>query len=406
MKGNLVIGQSGGPTAVINASVAGIVSGAVKQGFDGEILGMVNGIEGLLNENFLDLKRFSDKDEKEALIDTPSAYLGSCRFKMPKPEEDPGIYEKIFNIIKKRNIRYFLYIGGNDSMDTVYRLSEYARGRDWEMSIVGVPKSIDNDLAGTDHCPGYGSAAKFIASSIREMAIDTGVYNLKSVLIVEIMGRNAGWLTASAALARNENFSAPDLIYLPEADFAPDKFLSDVEGKLREKNTVIVAVSEGIRSSDGKYICDSVASGAVDNFGHKYLSGAGKVLENMVRERLGVKARAVELNVLQRCAGHLKSERDVTEALKNGEDAFNAAYSGVTGMMIGLERISDEPYEIKNTPADIKNSANAEKKIPKEWITPGGNDVTEEFLRYARPLIEGEHHPKFSGGLPVYITRG
>lgn len=223
MKGNLVIGQSGGPTAVINASVAGIVSGAVKQGFDGEILGMVNGIEGLLNENFLDLKRFSDKDEKEALIDTPSAYLGSCRFKMPKPEKDPGIYEKIFNIIKKRNIRYFLYIGGNDSMDTVYRLSEYARGRDWEMSIVGVPKSIDNDLAGTDHCPGYGSAAKFIASSIREMAIDTGVYNLKSVLIVEIMGRNAGWLTASAALARNEDLPAPDLIYLPEADFAPDK---------------------------------------------------------------------------------------------------------------------------------------------------------------------------------------
>ncbi len=238
------------------------------------------------------------------------------------------------------------------------------------------------------------------------MAIDTGVYNLKSVLIVEIMGRNAGWLTASAALARNEKFSAPDLIYLPEADFSPDKFLSDVEGKLKEKNTVIVAVSEGIRLSDGRYVCDSVASGAVDNFGHKYLSGAGKVLENMVRENLGVKARAVELNVLQRCAGHLKSERDVAEALKNGEDAFNAAYSGVTGMMIGYERISDEPYEIKNTPADIKNSANAEKKIPKEWITPEGNDVTEDFLRYARPLIEGEHHPRFSGGLPVYITRG
>lgn len=407
MKGNLIIGQSGGPTAVINASVAGIISGAIKSGFEGEILGMVNGIEGLLNENFINLKeRFSDEKNREALVNTPSAFLGSCRMKLPAPEKDSAVYEKIFDSIKKHNIGYFLYIGGNDSMDTVYRLSKYAKEKSIDVNIVGVPKSIDNDLAGTDHCPGYGSAAKFIASSIREMAIDTGVYNLKSVLIVEIMGRNAGWLTASAALARSENSSAPDLIYLPEADFSPERFLADVNEKLKAKNTVIVAVSEGIKTGDGKYVCESVASGAVDNFGHKYLSGAGKVLETLIRERLGVKARAVELNVLQRCAGHLKSERDVTETYKNGEDAFYAAYSGVTGMMVGYERISDEPYEVKNTPADIENAANTEKKVPIEWITPEGNDVTDEFLRYARPLIEGEHHPKFSGGLPVYITRG
>ncbi len=407
MKGNLIIGQSGGPTAVINASVAGIISGALKQGFDGEILGMVNGIEGLLKENFIDLKeRFSDPLKREALINTPSAYLGSCRFKMPAPEADLSLYEKVYEIIKKHSIRYFLYIGGNDSMDTVYRLSEYFKEKDYEISIVGVPKSIDNDLAGTDHCPGYGSAAKFIASSIREMAIDTSVYDLKSVLIVEIMGRNAGWLTASSVLARTEGVTAPDLIYLPEIDFSPERFLSDIGEKLKKKNTVIVAVSEGIKGADGKYVCDSLSSGAIDNFGHKYLSGAGKVLENLVRERLGVKARAVELNVLQRCAGHLKSGCDVSETLKNGEDAFSAALSGVTGMMMGYVRVSDKPYSVKSVPEDIKNAANAEKVIPKEWITSEGNDVTDEFIKYAAPLIEGEYHPEFSGGLPVYITRG
>lgn len=407
MQGNLVIGQSGGPTAVINASVAGIISGALKSGFGGKILGMVNGIEGLLNENFIDLsEKFSDPDKREALINTPSAYLGSCRFKMPAPGADMSVYEKLFETIKKHNIRYFLYIGGNDSMDTVYRLSEYFKEKEYKISIVGVPKSIDNDLAGTDHCPGYGSAAKFIASSVREMAIDTAVYAIKSVLIVEIMGRNAGWLTASSVLARTESITAPDLIYLPETEFDPEKFLSDVSGKLEKKNTVVVAVSEGIRGADGKYICDSVSSGAVDNFGHKYLSGAGKVLEGLVRGRLGVKARAVELNVLQRCAGHIKSGCDVAETLRNGEDAFNAALSGVTGMMMGYERISDSPYSVKSVPGDIKNAANAEKKIPKEWITPEGNDVTEAFIKYAGPLVEGEYHPKYSGGLPVYITRG
>ncbi len=406
MKGNLVIGQSGGPTAVINASLAGVISGALDMGFDGRILGMVNGIEGLLEERFVDLgAEFSDEEKINALCHTPAAYLGSCRFKLPKDENDDA-YERIFSIFKKHNIRYFLYIGGNDSMDTVYRLSEYSKKADYEVKIVGIPKSIDNDLAGTDHCPGFGSAAKFIATSIREMCLDTEVYNLKSVLIVEIMGRNAGWLTASAALARCESCTAPDLIYLPEVPFDTEKFLSEVSRLADEKKTVVVAVSEGIKNAEGQYICESVASGAVDNFGHKYLSGSGKVLESLVRERLGIKARAAELNVLQRAAAHIASECDMREARQNGREAFEAAYSGITGMMVGYVReYIDGEYSVKSVPSEIAGIANAEKTVPTDWINDEGNDVTEEFLKYAAPLIKGESCPEYKDGLPIYLKR-
>lgn len=406
MEGNIVIGQSGGPTAVINASLAGIIEGAIESGINGKILGMVNGIEGLLQEKFIDLgAEFASEEKRIALSRTPAAYLGSCRYKLPKNSDDE-IYGKVFEILKKHNIRYFLYIGGNDSMDTVYRLSEYSKKSDYDVKIVGVPKSIDNDLSGTDHCPGYGSAAKFIATAVREMSLDTEVYDLKSVLIVEIMGRNAGWLTASAALARGDSFTAPDLIYLPEIPFDTEKFLKDVSRIADEKKTVIVAVSEGIRGADGEYVCESMASGAVDNFGHKYLSGSGKVLENLVRERLGIKARAVELNVFQRAASHIASECDRKEALENGKAAFAAAQSGVSGMMVGYERVEkDGKYSVISTPSEIAGIANIEKKVPIEWINEEGNFVTEDFIRYASPLIQGEGKVEYKNGLPLYIKR-
>ena len=406
LQGNLVVGQSGGPTAAINASLCGVIEGAMASGFDGKILGMVHGIEGLLKENFIDLGEiFADPADREKLVKTPSAYLGSCRKKLAKPEVDPTDYNAAFEVFKKHNIRYFLYIGGNDSMDTVYRLSEYAKKIDYDICIMGVPKTIDNDLNVTDHCPGYGSAAKFIATAIREMARDTRVYDMNSVLIVEIMGRNAGWLAAASALARGEGHPSPELIYLPEAPFKMDEFLEDVDALVKQKKVVIVAISEGIRDENGVYVCESTASGAVDVFGHKYLSGAGKVLENAVRDKLGYKARAVELNVFQRCAAHLASKTDLTESRAVGKAAAEAAISGMTGRMMAYVRESTNPYKLSVAPCDIAEAANIEKMVPREWLNERGNDVTEEFVAYARPLIEGESYPEYEDGLPVHIIR-
>ena len=403
IKGNMVIGQSGGPTAAINASLAGVIKEALEKNFEGEILGMVNGIEGLLKEKFTDLKdTFSKEGNIEKLIHTPSAYLGSCRYKMPKPDKDSSVYDKVFEIFEKYNIRYFFYIGGNDSMDTVYRLSEYAKTKDYEIYIMGIPKTIDNDLAMTDHCPGYGSAAKFVATAVKEMHRDTNVYDLESVLIVEVMGRNAGWLTAASALAKDDTCTSPDLIYLPEVPFSMDKFISDVKKCLTEKKVVLVAISEGIKDENGVYVCESTASGAVDNFGHKYLSGSGKVLENAVRENLGVKARAVELNVFQRCAAHLQSKTDVEEALANGSEAFRAAISGTTGKMMAYVRCGD--YKIKFEAMDISKIANEEKMVPAEYINSEGNGVTEAFYKYARPLIMGESYPVYENGMPCHLV--
>lgn len=409
ISGNLVIGQSGGPTAAINASLCGIIEGAIESGFSGKIYGMVNGIEGLIKEKLTDLgEEFAEKEKREALCHTPSAYLGSCRYKMPSAKDRPEVYKKIFDVLTKYGIKYFIYIGGNDSMDTAYNLSEYSKEHDCRVFVVGVPKSIDNDLSGTDHCPGYGSAAKFVASSIREMHCDTNVYNMKSVLIVEIMGRDAGWLTASSVLARGEGCASPDLIYLPEVSFDTEKFLSDVKAVTDRKNTAIVAVSEGIRDKNGVYICESMSSGAVDCFGHKYLSGAGKVLENVVREKLKIKARAVELNVLQRCAGHIQSACDISEARENGKCAFYSVYSGVTGKMMGYVRQTDEngEYFVVSEAMDIKEVANKEKKIPREWINEEGNYVTDEFIKYVSPLVKGENYPEYKDGIPVYLSLG
>ncbi len=403
LKGNMVVGQSGGPTVAINSSLAGVIKGALDSGFEGKILGMVNGIEGLLKEKFTDLgETFRNEENLKKLIHTPSAYLGSCRYKMPRDASGYEIYEKIFEIFEKNHIKYFFYIGGNDSMDTVYRLSEYAKEKNIDVKIMGVPKTIDNDLAGTDHCPGYGSAAKFIATAIKEMHRDTNVYDLESVLIVEIMGRNAGWLAAASSLARDNDCTSPDLIYLPEVPFSMDNFLSDVKECLLKKKVVIVAISEGIKDENGVYVCESTASGAVDNFGHKYLSGSGKVLENAVREKLGVKARAVELNVFQRCAAHIQSKTDIEEALLNGKAAFMAAMQGETGKMMGYVRRGD--YEISFEPMDISKIANVEKTVPRQWINEKGNDVNEEFIKYARPLILGESYPCYENGIPCHIT--
>lgn len=404
---NLCIGQSGGPTAAINASLCGIIEGAIESGFSGKIYGMVNGIEGLIKEKLTDLKEeFADKEKREALCHTPSAYLGSCRYKMPSSKDKPEIYERIFDVLKKFGIKYFVYIGGNDSMDTAFHLSEYSKEHNLGVCVIGVPKSIDNDLGGTDHCPGYGSAAKFVASSVREMHCDTNVYDIKSVLIVEVMGRDAGWLTASSVLAMGEGFTSPDLIYLPEVPFDTERFLCDVKAVTDRKNTAIVAVSEGIRDKNGVYICESMSSGAVDCFGHKYLSGAGKVLENTVREKLKIKARAVELNVLQRCAGHIQSACDISEARENGKQAFSAVYSGLTGKMMGYVRHTDEngEYFVTTEAMEIKDIANKEKKIPREWINEEGNFVNDEFIKYVSPLVKGESYPEYKDGIPVYLS--
>ncbi len=403
MQGNLIVGQSGGPTAAINASLCGVIEAGIEQGFSGKIYGMRYGIDGLLNEEWIDLgTAFQQSDRRDALLHTPAAYLGSCRRRLPGFEDKPEIYEKLFGILDKHDIRYVLYIGGNDSMDTVYRLSCYAKENHKNVAVLGIPKTIDNDLYGTDHTPGYGSAAKFVATAVREMHRDTTVYDLESVLIVEVMGRNAGWLTAAAALARNEYCTSPDFIYLPEVPFSVDAFLKDVKECVNRQKTVVVAVSEGVRDINGAYLCESVASGAVDTFGHTCLSGAGKVLEHIVRERLGIKARSVELNVLQRCSAHIQSATDLLEARDNGKAAFSAVMRGLTGCMMGYQRENDD--SITHVPIDIQAVANKEKTVPRAWINASGNDVTAEFIRYARPLILGESYPTYAQGLPLQIA--
>ena len=401
---NCLVGQSGGPTAVINASLCGVIKGAMEAGEIDTVYGAVNGIQGFMEEKLIDLGRtFRNKKDLETLRITPSAYLGSCRYKLP--QDDKQVFEEIFKKFQKYEIRYFFYIGGNDSMDTVLKLSEYAKEVDYQISIIGIPKTIDNDLAVTDHTPGFGSAAKYIASSLLEITHDSEVYDVDSVTIVEIMGRNAGWLTAASALARREGNEAPHLIYLPEVPFSMERFLEDVKTVNKEYKNVIVAISEGIRDEDGAYICESTASGLKDIFGHKYLSGSGKVLENAVRENLGYKARAVELNVLQRCASHTASLTDINEAEQIGKAAVKEALEGTTGKMMVYVRDNGKEYSISIKTHDIKSIANEEKVVPRDWINKDGNDVTEHFIQYAAPLILGEPKIQYQNGLPVYLKR-
>ena len=399
---NCFVAQSGGPTAAINASLAGVIKGVLEHSDFDRIYGSLNGITGILEGRYLDLTDIFQKEETLNLLKrTPAMYLGSCRFKLPKPEDDIQPYQFIFEKFTEMNIGAFFYIGGNDSMDTVDKLSAYGASIGSDIRVIGIPKTIDNDLCATDHTPGFGSAAKYVASSILEISHDTLIYHVKSVTIVEIMGRDAGWLTAASALARNEYSTAPHLIYLPERDFDTEAFLADVSRLLQERDNVIIAVSEGIRDKDGNYI--SASAGAVDNFGHSQLSGAGKALEYLVQERLHVKVRSVEVNILQRCGGHIASLTDLDESFAQGEFGVTLAGNGETGKMVTLSRTSNTPYAVSYSATAIADIANKVKSVPMEYINAEGNDVTSEMMTYLKPLIQGEPVVDFKNGLPVYL---
>lgn len=402
--GNAVVGQSGGPTAAINATLAGVIKGALNNSDTIKTLyGMRNGIEGFLKENLIDLTaRFTGKNEDlDILASTPAAALGSCRKKLPKLADDAVFYNDVLTLFKKYDIRYFFYIGGNDSMDTVSKLREFIETTDYDMRIVGVPKTIDNDLAGTDHTPGFGSAAKYIATTVSEIIRDCSVYTIPAVTIVEIMGRDAGWLTASAGLPKLLGLPAPDYIYLPEVPFSFDNFIEDVKAALSVHPNVVIAVSEGVRDKDGHYAGEGTQSGVTDVFGHKYLSGTGKALELYVKEKIGCKVRSVELNISQRCAAHIQSLTDRNEALGVSESAVNAAINGATGCMMSMQRNSEGVIEFISN--DIKGIANAVKSVPLDMINEKGNYVTDNCLKYIYPLIQGESPIAFKDGLPVQI---
>lgn len=407
-KKNLIVGQSGGPTAVINSSLYGVISEGMKHPEEiDHVYGMVNGIEGFLNGTVLDFAQALPGEQLSYLKTTPGAYLGSCRYKLPESLEDP-VYPKLFKKFEELNIGWFFYIGGNDSMDTVSKLSRYASQIGSDIRILGEPKTIDNDLILTDHTPGFGSAARYVASTVREIALDASVYEKKSVTIIEIMGRHAGWLTASAALARKYTGDNPLLIYLPEAAFDQNAFLASVEKAFEKNCNVIVCVSEGIHDADGIFICEYDSSVGTDTFGHKMLAGCGKYLENLVRERLGVKARSVELNVSQRCCSSMLSATDQQEAAAAGAFGVQAALNGETGKMISFIRkeTSDGAYKMECGLEDVNLICNQEKTVPAEWITEDGSDVTEDFIRYARPLIQGAVEiPCGEDGLPVFVYR-
>ena len=408
MRGNIVVGQSGGPTAVINSSVAGVYAAAKKLGVK-KIYGMVHGIQGSLQDNLIDLGEYLDDETGiELLKRTPSAFLGSCRFKMPKIEGHEDVYEKVFEIMEKHDIECLFYAGGNDSMDTVKMLSDYAAAHNKPQRFMGVPKTIDNDLPVTDHCPGYGSAAKYIATSMKEIIRDNESFGVEkpTVCIVEIMGRHAGWLTAAAALSRGDDCSGPDAIYLPEVTFDMDKFMEKVKYLAATKSSVVIAVSEGVALADGRFVCElGNASDFVDAFGHKQLSGCAATLANKVAAETGLKTRAVEFSTLQRAATHLASLTDINEAFQVGYDAVKAAEEGKTGMMITLNRNGDDPYQCGTSAYDIHAIANVERPVPAEWITEDGCDVNEGYINYARPLIMGELQPLFVNGVPRHLVR-
>ena len=399
---NCFVAQSGGPTVAINSSLAGVIKGVTNSDVYDTIYGSVNGILGILDNRVLNLTEIFSEDEDRlmCLKHTPAMYLGSCRYKLPDYKTDDSDYRRIFEQFERYNIGAFFYIGGNDSMDTVLKLSEYAKLIGSNVRIIGVPKTVDNDLMVTDHTPGFGSAAKYIVTSLLEIAHDTFIYAVKSVTIVEIMGRDAGWLTAASALARNVYNSAPHLIYLPEVAFDKDKFVEDARNFLTHSNNLIVAISEGIRDKDGNYI--SAGDSVADNFGHKQLSGAGQVLAEIVKNELGVKVRSVEVNVLQRCAAHCASQTDLDESFNSGMKAVALAEEGITASMVVMKR-TDNPYTIDYDYAEITGIANEAKSVPVEWINERGNDVTKELIDYVRPLINGEVSLKYDNGVPVYM---
>ncbi|HHV09808.1 MAG TPA: 6-phosphofructokinase [Clostridiales bacterium] len=401
---NLLVAQSGGPTAAINATLAGILQGVRASGKIDIVYGARNGIEGAIKGQLIDLNEtVSDTRAMDALTYTPSSALGTCRYKMKDWRADEAPYKKIIETFYKYGIRYFIYIGGNDSMDTVDKLDQYCRINGHDFIIMGAPKTIDNDLNLTDHSPGFGSAAKYIATTISELAADIGAFDLPAVTVVEIMGRNAGWLAASAALSRINGGAGADLIYLCERPLDPGKFLSDVREKLSRKSGILVTVSEGVKNSEGVYVSEHTANGAVDNFGHKYIAGAGRALEQLVRHEIGCKVRSVELNLMQRSAAHIASETDIMESMMLGQKALGCALDGETGRMAAIRRLSDEPYRVEFTSVPVCEVANHEKTVPQEWITPDGTDVTEEMISYLKPLIQGETNIKFKNGIPIQV---
>ena len=402
LKGACMFGQSGGPTSVINSSAAGVFTEALKQGNITAVYGAEHGIVGILGEKFFDISK-EDPKEIELLKYTPSSALGSARYKLKDADVDDTDYKRILEVFKKYDIRYFFYNGGNDSMDTCNKISKYLQSVGYDCNVIGVPKTIDNDLYGTDHCPGYASAAKYIANTIMECNLDAKVYNFGCVCIIEIMGRNAGWLTAAAALAGYKGLGA-DLIYLPEVPFDMDKFLASVKNVCEKNdNKCIVAVSEGLRFADGTYVSEAKAS-ANDTFGHAQLGGLAQVLASVVKEKLGVKVRPIELSLLQRCGAHLASKTDVEEAFNAGVFAVKSACAGETDKMVIFERTTDDKgnYACKNVLMPLELAANTEKKVPLDWITADGSYVSEDFIEYALPLIQGDSKAPLEDGLPRF----
>ena len=407
MKGNVLVGQSGGPTAVINSSLAGVFKTAMDRGFT-KVYGMRYGIQGFLEKQYVDLADYIKNElDLELLKRTPSAFLGTCRFKLPAIHEDRAIYEKIFSLLDEMDIEVFIYIGGNDSMDTIKKLSDYAIITGATQRFIGCPKTIDNDLALTDHTPGYGSAAKYIATSTKEIirACLGFSYQKKNVTIIEVMGRNAGWLTGSTALAKTEDCDGPDLIFLPELAFNIDKFVKKTEALLKKKDVVVAVVSEGIKDKDGKYICQYTAgSNTEDAFGHIQMTGTAAYLAQVVNEKLGCKTRSVEFSTLQRSASHLASRVDINEAFMVGGAAIKAADEGISGVMVVIDRLSDDPYQSTTGVYDVHRIANDEKLVPRDWINKEGDYVTDEFISYLKPLIQGDYAPMMVDGLPRHLT--
>ena len=408
MAKNVIIGQSGGPTAVINSSLAGVYKAAISLGAE-KVYGMQYGIEGLLKEEMLELNvLLNDRMSIELLKRTPSSYLGSCRYKLPDPDVDATPFVKLFTLFDKYDICALFYIGGNDSMDTIAKLSRYGARVGSPVRFIGVPKTIDNDLCLTDHTPGYGSAAKYIATILKEVIADASVYDIRSVTVAEIMGRHAGWLAGAACMAAGPDCDGPDMILLPEVPFDPENFLKRVDDLQKSKSNVIIAASEGVKTADGTFLCDLVSTaGQLDAFGHKaILSGTSRYLADLIHDNLGCKTRAIEFSTLQRCASHLSSRVDVSEAYQVGGAAVTAALAGESGKMASLKRLASRPYHCITEMIDINAVANFEKTVPLNWITPDGTHVTKEFYEYVRPLIQSELTPIYVNGTPRHVRLG
>ncbi len=404
LKGACIFGQSGGPTSVINASAAGVFHEALRQDCITGVYGAAHGIKGVLDDQLYDIGK-EDPEEIKLLKTTPSSALGSVRYKLKSAEDDDTDYKRMLEVFKKHNIRYFFYNGGNDSMDTCNKISKYMLGAGYECRVMGVPKTIDNDLWGTDHCPGYGSAAKYIATSVMEIYRDARVYDRGTITVLEIMGRNAGWLTAASALASHKS-TGPDLIYLPEMDFDIDKFFTRVTEIYKKHNYVIVAVSEGIKDKNGKYISEygSDLAQSKDSFGHAQLGGLASTLAMLTKEKTGAKTRAIEFSLLQRCAAHLASKTDVDEAYMAGQEAVRAAAQGKTDYMVAFERAAGPEYKCNTKLIKLDEVANKEKKVPLEWITNNGTGLSDEYIKYALPLIQGESKPPIEDGMPRFAN--